>query len=141
MYGERAVDPGQAISPSRRWTLLIALSFVPLLVKAVGYTTIGSYLPLLVFCFFAGLVAWGLSSGSRAEVVAIRAWAAAMALWGAARLGLWGLHLLLGIPDAHVAGQFTMWYMFVSIALLTLGVYLYPRCRRAAKHPSGTRRC
>ena len=49
----------------RRDALLVVLSFVPLLVKAVDYATLGSYVPLLVFGFFSLLVWLGARTGPR----------------------------------------------------------------------------
>lgn len=116
----------------RAWKLVVALSFVPLLVKAGSYAMIGSYVPLLVFGVFGALVAWGFRRGARAERLAVRAWALAIILWGLARLVVMGLFLLTSVSEAHIESQFTAWYVLVSVGHLVLGVYFFRHRRHAA---------
>lgn len=114
------------------WRLLVAFSFVPLMVKAGTYVTLGSYAPLLVFCFFGGLVAWGARKGSRAESLAVRIWASAIIFWGLARLGVMGMLLVFPLNEAHVVGQFTAWYVLLSLGHLALGIYFFRHYRRVS---------
>lgn len=108
------------------WTLLLALSFVPLAVKAAGYATIGSYLPLVVLLVFAALVA-GASAGPWARTRAVRVWASALVLWGVVRIALGGLLLTTDIGEVHPVDQVTPWYLLLSIAHVVLGVVLFRR--------------
>lgn len=120
----------RVMQPEIQWRLLVALSFIPLAVKAVRYATIGGYVPLLVLCFFGALVAWGsLYSGSKAETRAVKIWSVAIILWGVTRVGLMILHRLFEIPETHIAGQFTGWYVFVSLGHIVLGGYLFRQSR------------
>lgn len=128
----RLVHAEDLLRQEKGWTLLIALSFVPLLVKAGSYVMIGSYVPLLVFCFFGALVGWGMRNGAKAERRALRAWAVAIILWGLARFGVMGLFLFTSVAEAHIESQLTARYVLVSLGHLMLGVYLVRHSRRAA---------
>lgn len=114
----------------RGWKILVALSFIPLLVKAVSYATLGAYVPLIVFCLFGWLVVWGLLRGSAAGARAIRAWASALVLWGLVRLGLSVMLHLTDIGEAHPVNQITAWYLLLSVGHLLLGIYLHRRCKQ-----------
>ena len=107
----------------------IALSFVPLLVKAIDYALLGSFVPLLALGLFAGLVTLGLRGSSRAASRAVAIWALALVLWGLIRLGLMGLFTWTSVHEAHVQGQFTIGYVLISLGNAALGTYLF-RSRR-----------
>jgi hypothetical protein len=106
------------------WRVLVFSSFIPLLIKTIGYVTIGSYLPLIVFCLFAVLVVAGIRRGLLAEARMVRLWAAGMILWGLVRLGLFLLHVVFKIPEAHIAQQFTISYVLLSLIHVLGGWYL-----------------
>ena len=126
-------NPDASETRRRAWKLLVALSFVPLLVKAAGYATIGSYLPLFVFLAFLALVASGASIGPRAGALAVRIWASALVLWGIVRLGLIGVFKTTDIGEVHPVDQITLWYVALSVGHLILGVVLFRRCRHAGR--------
>ena len=110
--------------PARTWNLLIVASFAPFAFKAATYASIGTFLPLLVFSFFGALTWLGLRFGRWAGMLAVRVWASAMILWGALRLGLIVLDHLVGLNEAHVSDQFTVWYIAISLGHVLLGLYL-----------------
>ena len=118
---------------NRRWTLLILLSFVPFLVKAVDYAMLGSFVPLVVFSVFGVIVGLGVRAGLKAERLAVKIWASALILWGTVRLGLMGLFKTVDIGEAHPANQVTAWYAVLSLAHLLLGIYLYRGNRRTVQ--------
>ncbi len=104
------------------WAL--ALSFVPLLVKAIDYALLGSLVPLLVLGLFVGLVTLGLCGSSKAANRAVAIWASALILWGLVRLGVIGLFAWAPVSEAHVEGQFTIGYVLISVGIAALGAYL-----------------
>ncbi len=109
--------------------LAVALSFIPLLVKAIDYALLGSLVPMLVLVLFVALVTLGLRGSSKAASRAIAVWASALILWGLIRLGLIGLFTWTSVHEAHVQGQFTIGYVLISLGNAALGVYLF-RSRR-----------
>jgi len=114
--------------------LVLPLSFGPLAVKAVGYVTIGSYVPLLVFCLFGGLVLCGGLGGPRARRITIRVWATALVLWAVTRLGLSVLLLSTDIGEVHPKHQVTAWYFALTVAHLALGIWLFRRSGPTGLH-------
>lgn len=121
------MHPESAFDRSNRWRLLLALSFVPLLVKSVDYVVLGSYVPLLVLCLFGGLVSWGIRQSPKVRGRVIKAWAVALVSWGLARFTVMGLFLFTSVSEAHIESQFTTWFVVLSIAHIAFGVYLFRR--------------
>ena len=106
--------------------LILALSLVPFLIKALDYAWLGSFVPLLLWLLFAGLIAWGVTTSSlKTRRWIIRTWAIALVLWSLARLALLILNFTVGAPEAHIADQMTLIYSVISIIHLLLGVYLF----------------
>ncbi len=112
------------------WYGLVALSFVPLLVKAVDYIQLGSVVPMAVFVGFAALVGLAIRTGERAERRALRVWALALVFWGLARFVVLGSFVLTPVSEAHVESQLTLWFVFGSLVHIALGAYIIHRTRR-----------
>ena len=104
---------------------VLVLSFVPLLVKAVFYASIGGFVPIAVLVVFGGYVWWSIRKGGRAEKRGFRSWGVAIVLWGAARLILMILFIVTPVSEAHVESQFGLWYVALSLAHIVMGVFLF----------------
>jgi len=121
-----------AAEPRSFWTPeygLIALSFVPLLVKAVDYLSLGSIVPMAVFVGFAVAVGLAIRVGGRAERRVLRVWGFALVLWGLARFVVLGTFVLTPVSEAHVESQLTLWFVLVSLVHIGLGGYIVTRAR------------
>jgi hypothetical protein len=104
---------------------VLILSFIPLLVKALSYLSIGGYAPVAVFCLFVGFILWSIKAGPKAEKRGIKIWSVAIVLWGVVRISLMVLFLVAPLSEAHVQSQFTVWYVLTSLFHILLGLYLF----------------
>ncbi len=123
-------DPRTSQDPDRFGTidpfaLVVALSFVPFLVKAIDYLLIGAYVPIAVFATLAVLVARGFWRGNASRRRAIRVWAVAIILWALARLGILVLFALTSVSEAAIEASFNLGFVLVSLAFLVLGFQFF----------------
>ena len=111
------------------WTfqrMILALSLLPFMLRALDYARLGSFVPLAVWLLFAGLIVWGVTTSSlKIRGWIIRLWAASLILWSLARLALLVLHVTPGLPEAHLSDQMNVVYTLVSVSHLLLGGYLF----------------
>ena len=106
--------------------LVLALSLVPFVIKALDYAWLGSLVPLMLWLLFAGLIVWGVTTTNMTiRCWTIRLWALALIIWSLARFALLVLHFVLGLPEAHLADQMSLSYALISLLHLVLGGYLF----------------
>lgn len=106
-----------------KWLLIV--SFVPFLVKAVDYSFLDAYVPVIGLVFFMGLIVLASHQLVISRRLAIRGWAGAIVLWGLARILIMGLFLFTSVSEAHVESQLTLWYVLTSIMHIGVGVVLW----------------
>lgn len=110
--------------------VVLLLSFVPFLIKSIGYLLIGGYTPFIVFSVLFALVIWGVRQGGVAGRRAIRAWAVALVVWALARFALYAMFALTSVSEAAIEARLTPGYLVVSAVSLAVGVYLFRSARR-----------
>ncbi|MCB1552844.1 MAG: hypothetical protein KDJ14_03465 [Xanthomonadales bacterium] len=131
---EAGARRGARISAER---LVLLGTLLPLGYKAFDYALIGSIVPLLCWVLGVSLVFGALRAKSlRWRRRCVATWAVLLMLWAIARLVVFVLHLTLGIPEAHVAGQMNAFYLAVSLAHLIVAIWLLARRTRIAEQAS-----
>ncbi len=114
--------------------LALLLSVLPLLPRAVAYLRLGSYLPAMAFALLALPALWGMMSDHRLALPAVRAWCAAMIVWGSARLLLFGATAVTDLSDeAHVMSQMTPLFAAISVVYLLTGLLTWRNARRPCR--------
>lgn len=116
-----------SLSRDGRFELAIVLSFAPFAWKAWVYARLDSYLPLAVFLLLAAVVSSGFTAGGRAARWSVRIWAAAMVLWGAARLALLVMVFAAGLDEAHLRSQLDPRFVGASLVYLAAGFLIWRR--------------
>ena len=106
---------------------ILAATLLPFLWKAGGYALLGSMLPLGTFVVLASIVGVGLFVGGSWRRGALRTWAAAAILWGAARLVLQTLIVAADLSEAHLQSQVNVMSSLLSVGYIVAGVVLWRR--------------
>lgn len=100
-------------------------SFLFFIRKAVQYSLIGSYLPLIVVAVFLLPIIMSIKSSSKLFIRASRLWAILIIVWSILRIFISIMNNLTNTFDEyHLTHQFGIFGVVLSLIMLLLGIMI-----------------
>lgn len=108
---------------------LVAASLIPFALKSADYLLLRSFVPIILCLTAALLLLRGARKSPKAATRAIKVWASALIVWGAARLIVMAMFLFTSVSEAHVESQLTLFFLLLSLIHLGLGIYFIAQAK------------